>query len=88
MSELEQLRLTCESLALRFESEPLARVEKSDLLHRWEDLLKESHMLQAMLDLLEREETEAALSGANGTSLPDARRFTCFYHAKDRMPMA
>jgi hypothetical protein len=78
--EVEFRRLTCESLARKFERQPLTSQEKSELLHTWEDLLKESNVLQAMLDLLEREDRDALLSAASGC--------TWFYHAKDRTPMA
>jgi hypothetical protein len=32
--------------------------QKAALAHRWDDTLKESHVLQLMIDLLERQEKE------------------------------
>jgi hypothetical protein len=61
--ELEVRRLNCESLVHRFERQSLTCEEKLDLLDRWEIMLKESHLLQATVELLEREELEVALSG-------------------------
>lgn len=88
---MELRRLTCESLARKFEERPLTCDQRSQLFRRWEDTLKESHLLQATLDTLEREEKESAWSGMTGCTLPDSQRFTFFtwfYHAKDRTPAA
>lgn len=90
-AEMELRRLTCESLARKFEERPLTYDQRSQLFRRWEDTLKESHLLQATLDTLEREENESAWSGMTGSTLPDSQRFTFFtwfYHAKDRTPAA
>jgi hypothetical protein len=90
-AELELRRLSCESLARKFEKRPLTYQQRTDLFRRWEDTLKESHLLQAMLDMLEREEKEASLKGMTGDTLPDSQRFTLFtwfYHAKDKTPAA
>lgn len=46
----------CESLATEFEAECLTINHKPGLAHRWDDMLKESQVLQLMLDLLERRE--------------------------------
>lgn len=89
--EMELRRLACESLARKFEEGPLSYEQKAQLFRRWEDALKESHLLQATLDTLEREEIEAAWNGMTGSTLPDSQRFTFFtwfYHAKDRTPAA
>ena len=88
-AELELRRLSCESLARKFDKRPLTYEQRTDLFRRWEETLKESHLLQAMLDMLEREEKEAARAGMSGTTLPDSQRFTFFtwfYHAKDKTP--
>jgi hypothetical protein len=48
-------------------------------------------LLQAMLDMLEREEKEATRKGMTGDTMPDSQRFsffTWFYHAKDKTPAA
>lgn|SRR5512146_1067916 len=90
-AEMELRRLTCESLARKFEERPLTYDQRSQLFRRWEDTLKEGHLLQATLDTLEREEKESAWSGMTGSTLPDSQRFTFFtwfYHAKDRTPAA
>jgi hypothetical protein len=88
-AELELRRLSCDSLVRKFEKRPLTFEQRSELFRRWEDLLKESHLLQALLDMLEREEKEAAQKGMTASTLPDSQRFTFFtwfYHAKERTP--
>jgi 6-phosphogluconate dehydrogenase len=90
-AELELHRLSCESLARKFEKRPLTYEKRADLFRRWEDTLKESHLLQAMLDLLESEEKEALRSGISSIALPASQKFTYFtwfYHAKDKTPAA
>ena len=90
-AELELRRLTCESLAHKFERHPLTHDQRTELLDCWEDLLKESHKLQVMLDLLEGEEKEAALNGMNDSASWDSQQFTSFngfYSAKDKTPAA
>ena len=46
----------CESLAVEFETEGLTINQKARLAYPWDDMLKESQVLQLMLDLLERRE--------------------------------
>jgi hypothetical protein len=46
----------CESLAVEFKIECLTISRKAGLAYRWDDMLKESQVLQLMLDLLERQE--------------------------------
>jgi hypothetical protein len=90
-AELEVRRLSCESLARKFERRPLSYEQRTDLFRRWEDTLKESHLLQAMLDMLEREDREHTRTGMSGSTLPDSQRFsffTWFYHAKNKTPAA
>lgn len=90
-AELEIRRLSCESLARKFEKRPLTYEQRTDLFRRWEDTLKESHLLQAMLDMLEREDKEHTRTGMSGSMLPDSQRFTFltwFYHAKNKTPAA
>ncbi len=90
-AELEIRRLSCESLACKFEKRPLTYEQRTDLFRRWEDTLKESHLLQAMLDMLEREDKEHTRTGMSGSMLPDSQRFTFFtwfYHAKNKTPAA
>lgn len=90
-AELELRRLACESLARKFETRTLTYEQRTDLFKRWEDTLKESHLLQATLDMLEQEERLAVRKGMRGSTLPDSQRltyFTWFYHAKDRTPTA
>ena len=90
-AELELRRLTCESLARKFETHSLSYEQRTDLFKRWEDTLKESHLLQATLDMLEQEEKISRRKGMRASTLPDSQRltfFTWFYHAKDRTPTA
>jgi hypothetical protein len=90
-AELEIRRLSCESLARKFEKRPLTYEQRTDLFRRWEDTLKESHLLQALLDMLEREDQEHTRTGMSGSTLPDSQRFTFFtwfYHAKNKTPAA
>jgi hypothetical protein len=90
-AELELRKLTCDSLARRFERNTLTFAQRSELFRRWEDTLKESHLLQAMLEMFEREEKDAARKGKDANILLDGQRFTFFtwfYHAKDRTPTA
>ena len=53
----------CESLAVDFEAECLAINRKARLAYPWDDMLKENHALQLMLDLLERREKKASQPG-------------------------
>ena len=46
----------CESLEAEFETEGLTINQKARLAYPWDDMLKESQVLQLMLDLLERRE--------------------------------
>lgn len=48
-------------------------------------MLNESHLLQATIDMLERDEKDMALSGFSADSLGG---FTWSYHAKDKTPQA
>ncbi len=43
----------CESLEMEFSTN-----QKAGLAYRWDDMLKEGHVLQLMIDLLERQEKE------------------------------
>ena len=90
-AELELRRLQCEGISRKFEGCPLNFEQRDGLFKRWEDSLKESHLLQAMLDMLEREEKESRRMGMSASTVPDSKRytfFTWFYHAKDRTPTA
>jgi hypothetical protein len=46
----------CESLAVEFEAACLTISRKPALAYPWDDMLKETQVLQLMLDLLERRE--------------------------------
>ena len=86
-AELEFRKFTCESLARKFERRSLTAEQRADLLDFWEDMVRECHKFQAMLDLLEGEETEAALSGMNDSGSWDSQQFPNFaelYGAKDK----
>ncbi len=86
-AELELRRLNCQSLASKFERRPLAYEERAELLHRWEDALKESQLLQALLDMVERDEKQASQKGMSASAPEGSQQFTFFtwfYHDKDR----
>ena len=59
-AELELRRKTCTALKREFEKHELSNDERMDLFRRWSDTLKESQLLQSLLDMLERLEKEAA----------------------------
>ncbi len=46
----------CESLAVEFKTEGLTMNQKAGLVDPWDDMRKESQILQLMLGLLERRE--------------------------------
>ena len=48
----------CESLAVEFKIECLTISRKAGLAYRWDDMLKESYLLQLMFNLLDRHEKE------------------------------
>jgi uncharacterized protein (DUF2225 family) len=48
----------CESLEKEFETEHLTTNQKAAPAYRWDDMLKEGHVLQLMIDLLEKQEKE------------------------------
>jgi len=48
----------CESLAAEFETEGPTTNQNAGPHYRWDDMLKESQVLQLMLDLLERRESK------------------------------
>ena len=54
----------CASQAKEFEAGTLTVEQKAALAHRWDDILKETYVLQLMLDLLERKEKEERGDGA------------------------
>ena len=88
---MELRRLASESLARKFEAPQLTCQERSELLQGWEDLAKESDLMQSTLDLLERDGNDLVLSGAAGSTVPDSdglTNFTWFYQDKDRTHMA
>jgi hypothetical protein len=53
MAQMELRQFHCESLAMEFETEDLTTIQKAGLAYRWDDMLKESQVLQLILDLLE-----------------------------------
>lgn len=84
-------RLSCESLARKFEKRPLNYEQRTKLFQQWEETLKESHLLQAMLDMLVREEKQDARDGMSGSVKLESQKFTFFtwfYHAKSKTPAA
>jgi hypothetical protein len=49
----------CASLAMEFETEVLMTNQEAERpAYRWDDMLKDSYILQLMIDLLERQERE------------------------------
>ena len=53
----------CESLEMEFETEGPTTNQKAGLAYRWDDMLKEGHVLQLVIDLLERQEKEKRDAG-------------------------
>jgi hypothetical protein len=60
----------CESLAVEFETEGLTINRKATLAYPWDDMLKESQVLQLVMDLIERQEKEK--NGYAGSRIPKA----------------
>jgi len=57
-TQLALRKFVCASLAKEFEVESLSVKQRAALAHHWDDTLKESYVLQLMIDLLERQEKE------------------------------
>jgi hypothetical protein len=57
-----------ESLAKKFEGESLTLAQKAKVGHQWDKVLKEKHVFQFMLDLLERQKKEEC--GHAGSLIP------------------
>lgn len=55
-AQLALRSFVCASLAQEFDTAMLTFEQRAILAHRWDETLKESHVLQIMLDLLERQE--------------------------------
>jgi hypothetical protein len=47
-----------ESLAMEFGAENLTLVQRAEVAHHWDKVLKEKHAFQFLLDLMERQEQE------------------------------
>ena len=56
IAQMELRQFHCESLAKEFETEDLTIIQKAGPAYRWDDMLKESQVLQLILDLLESRE--------------------------------
>jgi hypothetical protein len=60
----------CAALAKEFEAGKLTVEKQSAIVHRWDDALKESYVLQLMIDLLERQVKEEC--GSTESLIPKA----------------
>ncbi len=80
-AELELRRVACASIEREFETRRPSVDCGADLLQHWEDTVKEMHLLESTLSLLEREERRAPvndeLAGAQQLTY-----FRWFYHLK------
>lgn len=73
--------MACASIEREFEIRQLTLDCKADLLQHWEDTVKEMHLLETTLSLLEREERRAPADD----ELAEAQQLTYFrwfYHLK------
>ena len=80
-AELDYRRGACASIEREFERCALSRDHKADLLQHWEDTVKEMHLLETTLGLLEREERRAPVDD----ELAEAHQLTYFrwfYHPR------
>lgn len=84
-SELELRRTTCARLTRELEKRPLTYEQRSELYRRWEDTLKESQLLQALVEMLEKEETSSRTKHTSPQPAVDSEHFAYFnwfYHSK------
>jgi hypothetical protein len=84
-AELDLRQQACELLKREFEKRPLTYDQQSEIFRRWEDALKESQLLQSLLQMLECEEKQAEQSSEGQQALQTAQQvssFTWFYHAR------
>ena len=85
-AELQLRQQACATLQREFEKRRLSYEEQSDLFRRWEDALKESQLVQALLQMLEREEQSGTRLRKSQESFQNAQYIssvTWFYHAKE-----
>lgn len=57
--QIETSRLLCGSLAARFET-ATSSTEKTELARRYDEALRQTHSMQLLLELMERQAREAA----------------------------
>ena len=70
ISKLLLRQFHCASLAKEFETEDLTTYQRAGLAYRWDDMRKESYVLQLVMDLIGRLEKEK--SGYAGPRIPKA----------------
>jgi uncharacterized protein with PIN domain len=58
-AQVAQRHLCCASLHSQFKTESLTKEQRSEITRRWVESFRESHVLQQMVDLLEKQEREA-----------------------------
>lgn len=84
-AELELRTQACTSLKGEFERQPLTNDQQSEIFLRWEDAIRESQLIQALLQMLEREEKKGAKVSEGHQAMQNADQvstFTWFYHAR------
>jgi hypothetical protein len=54
-AQLGVRQFMCKSLAQEFETPTITFEQRTAIAHRWDDTLQESHVLQLMIELLERQ---------------------------------
>lgn len=84
-AELELRSHACTALKREFEKQPLTNEEQSEIFLRWEDAIRESQLIQALLQMLEREEKKGAKVSEVHQAMQNADQvaaFTWFYHAR------
>ncbi len=57
-AQLAQHQYLCATLANEFEVPTLTAGQRAALAHRWDQTLRESHVLQLMIELIARQEKE------------------------------
>ena len=84
-AELEFRVQACTALKREFEKRPLTNDQQSEIFRRWEDALRESQLIEALLQMLEREEKKGAKASQGQQAMQNADQvasFTWFYHAR------
>ena len=84
-AELDQRNATCTALKRDFEKRPLSYEQQTSLFLRWEDTLKESQLIQSVLEMLESDEKhriDASKPPPQFRTASEVTYLTWFYHTK------